>query len=120
MTHQLPVAGVVEAGDRWAVLGSRTLTLEARLIGILVSRTFSAKRRARKSFEALFRPPRRQSIALDLAGDEPVSRESVYEASSRARWEGWRITVHAGEAAVRKASTVIRELEPNASSGHGA
>ena len=67
MTHQLPVAGVVEAVIAGVKEGSRDFNVEARLIGIL-SRTFG-EAACEEELEALL--AHRDGItALDLAGDE--------------------------------------------------
>lgn len=78
MTHQLPVAGVVEAVIAGVKEGSRDFNVEARLIGIL-SRTFG-EAACEEELEALL--AHRDGItALDLAGDElGFPGESVYGA----------------------------------------
>jgi adenosine deaminase len=67
MTHNLPVAGVVEAVIAGVREGSQAFGVEARLIGIM-SRTFG-EAACLQELEALL--AHRESItALDLAGDE--------------------------------------------------
>ncbi|STR47345.1 adenosine deaminase [Klebsiella oxytoca] len=109
MTHQLPVAGVVEAVIAGVKEGSRDFNVEARLIGIL-SRTFG-EAACEEELEALL--AHRDGItALDLAGDELGFPGNLFmEHFRRARDAGWRITVHAGEAAGPESIwQAIREL----------
>lgn len=109
MTHQLPVAGVVEAVIAGVKEGSRDFNVEARLIGIL-SRTFG-EAACEEELEALL--AHRDGItALDLAGDELGFPGNLFmEHFRRARVAGWRITVHAGEAAGPESIwQAIREL----------
>lgn len=109
MTHQLPVAGVVEAVIAGVKEGSRDFNVEARLIGIL-SRTFG-EAACEEELEALL--AHRDGItALDLAGDELGFPGNLFMGHfSRARDAGWRITVHAGEAAGPESIwQAIREL----------
>ena len=70
MSHQLPLAGVVEAVIDGVQQGSRDFDLPAKLIGIM-SRTFG-QARCQQELDALL-THRDQITALDLAGDEPVS-----------------------------------------------
>ena len=97
MTHNLPVAGVVEAVIAGIREGSRDFNVEARLIGIM-SRTFG-EAACLQELEALL--AHRDGItALDLAGDELGFPGSLFLPHfNRARDAGWHITVHAGEAA---------------------
>lgn len=67
MTHQLPVAGVVEAVIDGVREGCRTFGVQANLIGIM-SRTFG-EAACQQELEA-FLAHRDQITALDLAGDE--------------------------------------------------
>ena len=67
MTHQLPVAGVVEAVIAGVREGCQTFGVEARLIGIM-SRTFG-EAACQQELEALL-THRDHITALDLAGDE--------------------------------------------------
>ena len=110
MTHQLPVAGVVEAVIAGVKEGSRDFNVEARLIGIL-SRTFG-EAACEEELEALL--AHRDGItALDLAGDELGFPGNLFmDHFRRARDAGWRITVHAGEAAGPESIwQAIRELK---------
>ncbi|VFS57091.1 Adenine deaminase [Kluyvera cryocrescens] len=102
MTHQLPVAGVVEAVIAGVNEGCKAFHVEARLIGIM-SRTFG-EAACEEELNALL--AHRDGItALDLAGDELGFPGHLFlNHFTRARDAGWRITVHAGEAAARKAS----------------
>jgi len=97
MNHNLPVAGVVEAIIEGVTQGCRDFGVEARLIGIM-SRTFG-EAACEAELNALL--AHRESItALDLAGDELGFPGHLFrEHFTRARDAGWRITVHAGEAA---------------------
>lgn len=109
MTHQLPVAGVVEAVIEGVRQGSKAFNVEARLIGIM-SRTFG-EAACLEELEALL--ANRDSItALDLAGDELGFPGSLFLSHfNRARDAGWHITVHAGEAAGPESIwQAIREL----------
>lgn len=82
MTHQLPVAGVVEAVIAGVKEGSRDFNVEARLIGIL-SRTFG-EAACEEELEALL--AHRDGItALDLAGMSWASRETCLWITSAAR-----------------------------------
>jgi adenosine deaminase len=67
MTHQLPVAGVVEAVIAGVREGCKAFPVEARLIGIM-SRTFG-EAACLQELEALL-AHRDQITAIDLAGDE--------------------------------------------------
>lgn len=97
MTHQLPVDGVVEAVIAGVKEGCRVFNVDARLIGIM-SRTFG-EAACEEELNALL--AHRDGItALDLAGDELGFPGHLFlDHFSRARDAGWRITVHAGEAA---------------------
>ncbi|HAT2607865.1 TPA: adenosine deaminase [Kluyvera intermedia] len=109
MTHNLPVAGVVEAVIAGVREGSQAFGVEARLIGIM-SRTFG-EAACLQELEALM--AHRDSItALDLAGDELGFPGSLFLPHfNRARDAGWHITVHAGEAAGPESIwQAIREL----------
>ena len=109
MTHNLPVAGVVEAVIEGIRQGCRDFGVEARLIGIM-SRTFG-EAACLAELEALL--AHRDSItALDLAGDELGFPGSLFLSHfNRARDAGWHITVHAGEAAGPESIwQAIREL----------
>ncbi|MGL5967998.1 MAG: adenosine deaminase [Kluyvera sp.] len=97
MTHQLPVDGVVEAVIAGVKEGCKAFNVEARLIGIM-SRTFGEVA-CEEELNALL--AHRDGItALDLAGDELGFPGHLFQNHfTRARDAGWRITVHAGEAA---------------------
>ncbi|MEX3019597.1 adenosine deaminase [Kluyvera sp. STS39-E] len=97
MTHQLPVEGVVEAVIAGVNEGCKDFNVEARLIGIM-SRTFG-EAACEQELNALL-AHRNGITALDLAGDELGFPGHLFNNHfSRARDAGWRITVHAGEAA---------------------
>ncbi|WP_438917922.1 adenosine deaminase [Kosakonia cowanii] len=109
MTHNLPVAGVVEAVIAGVREGSRDFNVQARLIGIL-SRTFG-EAACEQELDALL--AHRDGItALDLAGDELGFPGSLFLSHfTRARDANWQITVHAGEAAGPESIwQAIREL----------
>ncbi len=95
--HNLDVHGVVEAVADGARRGARDSGVRVNLIGIM-SRTFGVESCTRE-LEALL-AHRGDFVALDLAGDEArVPGELFVEHFQRGRDVGWRITVHAGEAA---------------------
>ncbi|BDH46100.1 adenosine deaminase [Salmonella enterica subsp. enterica serovar Choleraesuis] len=109
MSHQLPIAGVVEAVIDGVRRGAKDFGVEVRLTGIL-SRTFG-EAACQAELDGLL--AHRDAItALDLAGDElgfPGVR--FLNHFSQARAAGWRITVHAGEAAGPESIwQAIREL----------
>ena len=109
MTHNLPVAGVVEAVIAGVKQGCRDFPVQTNLIGIM-SRTFG-ETACEQELNALL--AHRDSItALDLAGDELGFPGSLFlNHFNRARDAGWRITVHAGEAAGPESIwQAIREL----------
>ena len=109
MTHNLPVAGVVEAVIEGVREGCKTFDVQARLIGIM-SRTFG-EAACLQELEALL--AHRDAItAVDLAGDELGFPGSLFLSHfNRARDAGWHITVHAGEAAGPESIwQAIREL----------
>ncbi|WP_075181718.1 adenosine deaminase [Pantoea sp. 1.19] len=109
MTHQLPIAGVVEAVIDGVRAGSQQFGVQARLIGIM-SRTFGEEACLRE-LEALL--AHRDAItAVDLAGDELGFPGSAFLSHfTRARDAGFRVTVHAGEAAGPESIwQAIREL----------
>ena len=109
MTHNLPVAGVVEAVIEGVREGCHDFGVEARLIGIM-SRTFG-EAACQAELEALL-AHRDHITALDLAGDELGFPGSLFlNHFNRARDAGWHITVHAGEAAGSESIwQAIREL----------
>jgi len=109
MTHNLPVAGVVEAVIAGVQEGCSDFPVKANLIGIM-SRTFG-EAACEQELNALL--AHRDSItALDLAGDELGFPGSLFlNHFNRARDAGWHITVHAGEAAGPESIwQAIREL----------
>jgi len=95
--HGLHPEGVVEAVCDGVTAGSRDVGVPIKLIGIL-SRTFGV-RSCDAELEALL-THRDKIVALDLAGDEQrVPGTEFVDHFRRGRDAGWRITVHAGEAA---------------------
>lgn len=95
--HGLDPAAVVEAVVDGVAAGQRDLGLRANLIGIL-SRTYGPEL-AWQELAALL-TQRDRLVALDLAGDEARFPGSLFvEHFRRGRDAGWRVTVHAGEAA---------------------
>lgn len=109
MTHNLPIAGVVEAVVDGIRAGCAEYPVDVRLIGIM-SRTFGEEA-CLNELEGLL--AHRDAItALDLAGDELGFPGSQFLSHfNRARDAGFRITVHAGEAAGPESIwQAIREL----------
>lgn len=109
MTHNLPVAGVVEAVIDGVKAGCAAHNIDVRLIGIM-SRTFG-EQACLHELDALL--AHRDGItALDLAGDElGFPGNQFLSHFNRARDAGLRITVHAGEAAGAESIwQAIREL----------
>jgi adenosine deaminase len=95
--HGLDPAAVVEAVADGVAAGARDFGVRVGLIGIL-SRTYGPQTAARE-LDALL-AHRAKLVALDLAGDEAGwPGELFVEHFRRARDAGWRVTVHAGEAA---------------------
>ena len=95
--HGLHPEGVVEAVCDGVAAGVRDFGVPTKLIGIL-SRTFGV-RAVGVELDALL-PFRDKLVALDLAGDEAsVPGTEFVDHFRRGRDAGWRITVHAGEAA---------------------
>jgi len=89
--------GVVEAVVNGIDTGSSEFDIKVNLIGIL-SRTYGPEI-ALKELEALL-AHRDHLVALDLAGDEANQPGELFiDHFQRAREAGWKITVHAGEAA---------------------
>ncbi|WP_428946062.1 adenosine deaminase [Pantoea sp. FN060301] len=109
MTHNLPVAGVVEAVIDGIRAGCQQHDIEVRLIGIM-SRTFGEDA-CLQELDGLL-AHRDHITALDLAGDELGFPGSQFLSHfTRARDAGLRITVHAGEAAGPESIwQAIREL----------
>lgn len=109
MAHNLPVPGVVEAVIDGIRAGCQQHDIEVRLIGIM-SRTFGEEA-CLNELEGLL--AHRDGItALDLAGDELGFPGCQFlNHFNRARDAGFRITVHAGEAAGPESIwQAIREL----------
>lgn len=97
MKHQLPIEGVVEAIIDGVQSALHTYDVEIRLIGIL-SRTFG-ENACQQELNGLLKH-QDKITALDLAGDELGFPGHLFQPHfSRARDTGWKITVHAGEAA---------------------
>ena len=95
--HGLHPEGVVEAVCDGVAAGARDVGVPAKLIGIL-SRTFGV-RAVDAELEALL-AHRDKLVALDLAGDEAsVPGTEFVDHFRRGRDAGWRVNVHAGEAA---------------------
>lgn len=95
--HGLDPVAVVSAVVAGVQSASRDHNLPVNLIGIL-SRTYGPDI-AWHELEALL-SQRDQIVALDLAGDEANFPGDLFvDHFRRAREAGWRVTVHAGEAA---------------------
>ena len=95
--HGLDPAGVVEAVADGVAAGVRDFGVPVGLIGIL-SRTYGPEI-AKRELAALL-TQRDRLVALDLAGDEAGFPGDLFvEHFRRGRDAGWRITIHAGEAA---------------------
>jgi adenosine deaminase len=95
--HGLDPAGVVAAVVDGVAAGQRDCGVRANLIGIL-TRSWGPEP-ARRELAALL-TERDRIVALDLAGDEGRFPGSLFvDHFRRGRDAGWRITVHAGEAA---------------------
>jgi adenosine deaminase len=95
--HGLDAAAVTEAVTDGVEAGRREFRMGVGLIGIL-SRTYGPGV-ARQELEALL-TQRTRLVALDLAGDEAGFPAALFTEHFRiARGAGWRVTVHAGEAA---------------------
>ncbi|WLS80928.1 adenosine deaminase [Erwinia pyri] len=109
MTHNLPVEGVVEAVIDGVRAGCQQHNIDVRLTGIM-SRTFGEEACLRE-LEG-FLAHRDGITAIDLAGDELGFPGSQFLSHfTRARDAGFRITVHAGEAAGPESIwQAIREL----------
>ena len=117
MSHQLPLAGVVEAVIDGVQQGSGDFDLPAKLIGIM-SRTFGQVR-CQQELDALL-THRDQITALDLAGDERgFPGELFIDHFKQARDAGWHISIHAGEAA--GASSIWQAIQTLGATriGHG-
>lgn len=109
MNHNLPVAGVVEAVIDGIKAGCQKYNVDVRLIGIM-SRTFGDEACLRE-LEGLL-AHRDHITAVDLAGDELGFPGSEFLSHfTQARDAGFRVTVHAGEAAGPESIwQAIREL----------
>ncbi|WP_067710351.1 adenosine deaminase [Erwinia sp. ErVv1] len=109
MTHNLPIAGVVEAVIDGVRSCCQRHDIQVRLIGIM-SRTFGEEA-CLSELDGLL-ACRDGITALDLAGDELGFPGSQFLSHfNRARDAGLRITVHAGEAAGPESIwQAIREL----------
>ncbi|NYS29231.1 MULTISPECIES: adenosine deaminase [unclassified Pantoea] len=109
MTHNLPIAGVVEAVIDGVRAGSQQHNIDVRLIGIM-SRTFGEDA-CLSELEGLL-AHRDHITAVDLAGDELGFPGSEFLSHfTQARDAGFRVTVHAGEAAGPESIwQAIREL----------
>jgi adenosine deaminase len=95
--HGLDPAGIAEAVAAGVKQASQETGLKANLIGIL-SRHYGPDQ-AMLELQALLMH-RDSFVALDLAGDEANFPGDLFvEHFKLARQEGWRVTVHAGEAA---------------------
>ncbi|MBX9444858.1 adenosine deaminase [Dickeya chrysanthemi] len=97
--HQLPLEGVVDAVIDGITTACRDYDhrVMVRLIGIM-SRTFGSHA-CEQELEALL-AHKDGIVAIDLAGDELGFPGELFSPHfTRARDAGWRITVHAGEAA---------------------
>ncbi len=95
--HGLPPEGVVEAVVDGIEGGQRDFGVRANAIGIL-TRSWGPEA-ARRELEALL-SQRDRIVALDLAGDEARFPGALFvDHFRRGRDAGWRVTVHAGEAA---------------------
>jgi len=107
--HRLDPAAVVDAVLDGINAGRRDFGVGVGVIGIL-SRTYGPAI-AREELQALLRG-RDRIVALDLAGDEARMPAGLFaEHFARARDAGWRVTVHAGEAAgAQSVWDAIREL----------
>jgi adenosine deaminase len=96
-THQLDPQGVTEAVIDGVRSGSKDTGVKANIIGI-ISRTYGSVT-GWKELNALTNC-RENIVALDLAGDEANFPGNLFVSHFRkARDIGWRITIHAGEAA---------------------
>ena len=109
MTHNLPIAGVVEAVIEGVRAGRQQHDIDVRLIGIM-SRTFGEDA-CLSELEGLL-AHRDHITAVDLAGDELGFPGSEFLSHfTQARDAGFRVTVHAGEAAGPESIwQAIREL----------
>lgn len=115
--HGLDPAGVTEAVVQGARDGSRATGVGMNLIGI-ISRTYGPEIGHRELAALLTQ--RTHITALDLAGDEiHYPAELFVEHFGRARAAGWRVTVHAGEAAGPESVWTALRLLGAERIGHG-
>ncbi len=115
--HGLHPAAVTEAVLDGAHQAGRELGVSVTMIGIL-SRTFGPEA-CRVELEALL-GFREKLTALDLAGDEAGFPARLFvDHFRRARDAGWRITVHAGEAAGPESIREAVDLLGATRIGHG-
>jgi len=113
----LDPAAVVEAVVDGAGAGSREFGVPVTMIGVL-SRTFGTET-CFLELEALL-GSRDRIAALDLAGDEAGFPARLFEPHFRkARNTGWRITIHAGEAAGPESIREAIDLLGAERIGHG-
>lgn len=97
MAHHLPLEGVVEAVIDGVKAGIKQYSIPVNLIGIM-SRTFGQDA-CKAELDALL-TCKNNIVAVDLAGDElGYPGELFSDHFQKARDAGFRITVHAGEAA---------------------
>ena len=95
--HRLDPSAVVAAVVQGVREGQRDFGVRANLIGIL-TRTYGPVV-ARRELRALL-DHKESIVALDLAGDEGAKPAELFtEHFKTGRDAGWRVTVHAGEAA---------------------
>jgi len=107
--HGLDPAGVTAAVVEGVEAGRQESGMLVHLIGIL-SRTYGPQT-AWRELDALLSQSQHLT-ALDLAGDEPnYPGELFVDHLRRGKEAGWRITVHAGEAAgAHSVWTAVRQL----------
>jgi len=105
--HNLDPSKVTAAVIEGVREGEEATGVKANLIGIL-TRTYGPVR-ARRELRALL-DHKKEIIALDLAGDEGNwPAELFVEHFQEGRDAGWRVTVHAGEAA--GAQSIVTAIE---------
>ena len=96
-SHTLAPEGVVEAVLDGIQAGQESSGMKVKLLGIL-SRTYGPKI-AMQELEAML-PYAERIVGLDLAGDEANYPAELFQHHfEQARAAGWKVTVHAGEAA---------------------
>lgn len=116
-THELNVAGVVDAIAQGVNAGIKDFGVKANLIGIL-SRTYGQEA-CMQELDALL-THKEHIRALDLAGDEISYPADLFvEHFKKGRDAGWQITVHAGEADGPKSIWNAIELLGATRIGHG-